>query len=73
MNDLGPDQVRGLAAAVGLPLDGDDLAEVTHRLNAFVDALGGLAALDLSDAEPSPALPPDASGGSSTGSPTRSR
>lgn len=72
MSDLDPDQVRGLAAAVGLLLDGEDLAEVTHRLNAFVDALGGLAALDLSEAEPSPAVPPDASGSSSTGSPTSS-
>ena len=59
MSDLGSDQVRGLAAAAGLPLDGDDLAEVTHRLNAFVEALGGLAALDLAGAEPSPAAPPD--------------
>lgn len=59
MSDLEPDQVRGLAAAVGLPLDGDDLVEVTHRLNAFVEALGGLAALDLTGAEPSPAAPPD--------------
>jgi hypothetical protein len=59
MSDLEPDQVKGLAAATGLPLDGDDLAEVTHRLNAFVEALGGLAALDLADAEPSPAAPPD--------------
>ena len=60
MSDLAPDQVKGLAAAAGLPLDGDDLAEVTHRLNALVEALGGLAALDLTDAEPSPAPPPAA-------------
>ena len=59
MSDLEPDQVRGLAAAAGLPLDGDDLLEVTHRLNAFVEALGGHAALDLAGAEPSPAAPPD--------------
>jgi len=59
MTELTPDQVRALAAAVGLPLDGPDLAEVTHRLNAFVDVLGGLAALDLAPAEPAPAPPPD--------------
>lgn len=59
MSDLRPDQVRGLAAAAGLPLDGDDLVEVTHRLNAFVEALGGLAALDLAGAEPAPAPPPE--------------
>ena len=66
MSELTPDQVRGLAAAAGLPLDGEDLAEVTHRLNAFVEALGGLAALDLAGAEPAPALAPDLRGGSPT-------
>ncbi|HZP38670.1 MAG TPA: hypothetical protein VFE48_19470 [Methylomirabilota bacterium] len=66
MRDLGPDQVRALAAAAGLPLDGEDLDEVTHRLNAFVEALGGLAALDLAGAEPAPTLPPDPPAGSPT-------
>jgi hypothetical protein len=59
MSDLRPDQVQGLAAAAGLPLGREDLAEVTHRLNAFVEALGALAELDLAGAEPSPAPPPD--------------
>ena len=59
MTELTSDQVRALAAAAGLPLDDPDLAEVTHRLNAFVEVLGGLAALDLTDAQPAPALPPD--------------
>lgn len=59
MIELTPDQVRALAAAAGLPIDGLDLAEVTHRLNAFVEVLGGLAALDLTGAEPTPVLPPD--------------
>jgi hypothetical protein len=59
MNELSPDQVQALAAAAGLPRQGGDLAEVTHRLNAFVDVLGGLAALDLAAAEPAPAPPPD--------------
>jgi Asp-tRNA(Asn)/Glu-tRNA(Gln) amidotransferase C subunit len=58
MTELTPDQVRALAAAAGLPLDGADLAEVTHRLNAFVDVLGGLATLDLTGAEPAPTSPP---------------
>jgi hypothetical protein len=61
MIELTPDQVRALAAGAGLPLDGDDLAEVTHRLNAFVEVLGGLAALDLTGAEPAPTPPPDSS------------
>lgn len=59
MTELTPDQVRALADATGLPLDGPDLVEVTHRLNAFVEVLGGLVALDLTGAEPSPAPPPD--------------
>jgi hypothetical protein len=59
MTELTPDQVQALAAAAGLPLHDGDLAEVTHRLNAFVEVLGGLAALDLAAAEPSPAAPPD--------------
>lgn len=59
MAELTPDEVRALAAVVGLPLAPDDLAEVTHRLNAFVDVLGALAALDLAGSEPSPAPAPD--------------
>jgi len=59
MPELTPDQVQALAAAAGLPLHDGDLAEVTHRLNAFVDVLGGLAAIDLAAAEPAPAAPPD--------------
>src|SRR5258708_5209641 len=35
-----------------------DLAEVTHRLNAFVDVVGGVATLDLTGAEPAPTSPP---------------
>ena len=59
MIELTPDQVQALAAAAGLPLHDGDLAEVTHRLNAFVEVLGGLVALDLAAAEPAPASPPD--------------
>jgi hypothetical protein len=57
LTELTAAEVRALAAAVGLPIDGEDLAEVTYRLNAFVDVLGALAALDLAGAEPSPTLP----------------
>ena len=59
MTELTLDQVQALAAAAGLPLHDGDLAEVTHRVNAFVDVLGGLAAIDLAAAEPAPAAPPD--------------
>lgn len=57
MSDLGPAQVAALAEALGLSLAGEDLVEVTHRLNAFLDALAPLAALPLDSVEPLPAPP----------------
>jgi hypothetical protein len=57
MPDLGPTDVRALAVAAGLPLTDDDLAEVTHRINAFVDALAPLAELPLEAVEPLPLAP----------------
>jgi hypothetical protein len=57
MSELTPEQVRALAAAAGLPMSDDDLAEVTHRVNAFVEALGALAALPLETVEPLPVAP----------------
>ena len=58
MAELDGDQVRALAAAAGLPMAEEDLAEVTHRVNAFVEALAPLAALPLESIEPLP-LEPD--------------
>lgn len=46
-----------MAHAAGLPLDPDDLVEVTHRLNAFLHALAALDTLPLGRAEPVPAPP----------------
>jgi hypothetical protein len=57
MHDLGADDVRRLAAALSLPLDGEDAAEIAHRLNAFLDALGALDALPLDRVEPWPTRP----------------
>jgi hypothetical protein len=57
MADLSPAEVRALAVAVDLSLTDDDLAEVTHRVNAFVDALAPLAALPLDTVEPLPLVP----------------
>jgi hypothetical protein len=57
MPDLTPDEVRAVALAAGLSLTDDDLAEVTHRVNAFVDALAPLAALPLDTVEPLPLAP----------------
>jgi Asp-tRNA(Asn)/Glu-tRNA(Gln) amidotransferase C subunit len=59
MADLTEAQVRALAQALELPLTGDDAVEVTHRLNAFIDALAPLANLDTQgvDAVPAPVDP----------------
>jgi hypothetical protein len=57
MGDLGPDDVRRLAASLSVPLDSDDSAEIAHRLNAFLDALAALDALPLDRVEPWPAAP----------------
>jgi hypothetical protein len=57
MPDLTADQIRALAAAADLPVSDDDLPEVTHRVNAFVDALAPLTALPLETVEPLPVAP----------------
>jgi hypothetical protein len=57
MADLAPEQVQALAAAAGLTMTPDDLAEVTHRLNAFLEALAPLADLPLETVEPAPFVP----------------
>jgi hypothetical protein len=54
VSDLTTDQVGALAAALGLPVTADDLAEVTHRLNALIEALAPLADLPLETVEPVP-------------------
>jgi len=53
MND-----VRAMAAALGLPVTDEDVGEVTHRLNALLEALGPLVELPLDTVEPNP-LPLD--------------
>jgi aspartyl-tRNA(Asn)/glutamyl-tRNA(Gln) amidotransferase subunit A len=60
VSDLTPDRVRALADALGLHLSPDDLDEVTHRLNAFHEALALLADLPLASVEPVPAWIPHA-------------
>jgi hypothetical protein len=57
MRDLTQPEVAALASAAGLTVTADDLVEVTHRLNAFLEALAPLAALPLDSAEPVPFLP----------------
>ena len=43
-----------MANGAGLTVDADDLVEVTHRLNALLEALAPLGALPLDAAEPVP-------------------
>lgn len=54
MPDLTKEQVAAMAAAAGLPMTPDDLTEVTHRLNAFLEALTPLADLPFDSVEPTP-------------------
>jgi Asp-tRNA(Asn)/Glu-tRNA(Gln) amidotransferase C subunit len=61
MADLTESQVRALAQALELPLSDDDATEVTHRLNAFIDALAPLSELPSDGPEATPApIDPDA-------------
>jgi Asp-tRNA(Asn)/Glu-tRNA(Gln) amidotransferase C subunit len=55
--DLTIDEVAALAASLALPVTPDDLTEVTHRLNALVEALEPLAELPLETVEPVAGLP----------------
>jgi aspartyl-tRNA(Asn)/glutamyl-tRNA(Gln) amidotransferase subunit A len=45
MPDLAPDHVAAVAAALGLSIADDDLPEVVHRLNGFLDAFETLGAV----------------------------
>ena len=54
---LTTDQVAAMAAALGLGVTPDDVAEVTHRLNALLEALAPLADLPLDAVEPVPLAP----------------
>jgi hypothetical protein len=59
MSELTESQVRALAQALQLPLTAEDTTEVTHRLNAFIQALDPLTEL-TADAETPPApIDPD--------------
>lgn len=55
MPDLKEHDVSAMAGSLGFTLTPDDLTEVTHRLNAFVDALRPVSDLPLDEAEPVPA------------------
>ena len=59
MADLTEVEVRALAHALQLPLTAEDAIEVTHRLNALIEALAPLADLPPGrlDAVPAPIDP----------------
>ena len=47
MHDLTFEEIRAYGAAVGLEVDPEEIAEVTHRINALRDELVKLDALVL--------------------------
>jgi hypothetical protein len=56
VTDLTTVEIGALAAALGLPVTPEDVTEVTHRLNALIEALAPLADLPLETVEPVPVL-----------------
>ena len=55
MADLSPEEVRAQLRALGLaPQDEDDLAEVTHRINAINEAVLALEHPDVDRIDPLP-------------------
>jgi hypothetical protein len=56
VTDLTTGEISALAAALGLPVTPEDVTEVTHRLNALIEALAPLADLPLEMVEPVPVL-----------------
>jgi hypothetical protein len=55
--ELTSNDVQRLAQLLGLPIGPEDLAEVTYRLGALIEALERLTDLDLSREEPIPLFP----------------
>ena len=54
MSDLTPDQVQVLLKALDLEAKGEDLAEITYRINAAQEVLTSLEDPHLDTAEPLP-------------------
>lgn len=55
MADLQESEVQAMGATLRLTMTREDLAEVTHRLNAFIEALLPLIELATDGPEPVPA------------------
>jgi hypothetical protein len=61
MDDLTADEVKALGRAVGLEIWDPELAEVTHSLNALLEALDAINPPGLENIEPLPIILPDTS------------
>ncbi len=58
MADLTKEEVIALGHAVGLDIQDPDLTEVTHSLNALLEALDGINPPGLEHVEPLPIILP---------------
>lgn len=61
MADLAPEDVRRMAAAIGLVIADDDLEDVTFRLGAILEHVATLERLGPSEPERPPLIEPDSS------------
>jgi hypothetical protein len=59
MDDLTPELVKRMAAAIGLFIADDDLEDVTFRLGATLEHLAALDRLEPSDLAPPAILEPE--------------
>ena len=59
MDDLTPEQVKRMAAAIGLFISDDDLEDVTFRLGATLEHLIALDRLEPPDLAPPTILEPN--------------
>ncbi len=59
MADLAPDDVRRMAAAIGLSVADEDLEDVTFRLGAILEHLAALDRLEPPDPAPTALAGPD--------------
>ncbi|HXJ81255.1 MAG TPA: hypothetical protein VMS64_21565 [Candidatus Methylomirabilis sp.] len=57
MVDLAPEDVRRMAAAIGLVVADDDLEDVTFRLGAILEHVAALERLEPADAGGRPSSP----------------
>ena len=59
MRDLTDAEVQAMGYAVGLELDGSELTEVAHSLNAMLEMMDALEVPGVNAVEPVPLILPD--------------